>query len=1211
MKKTILFTIIYLFTAINIFAQSYSGGSGTENDPYLISSKTDMETLATAVNGGNSYFGKYFLLTQDLIGVTTIIGNYNSTSKYFSGIFDGGGHIVEINIDIRNRNINSNSYAGVFGRTENATIKNLGVSGSAYISNTWDSPNSSYSSPYVGGICGYASNTTFINCFNNGEISSYANRSRSYSGGICANMYNSKMYNCYNTGHISSSGYLPSSGGVCGEISVANISNCYNIGNIYSNSVNTAISGGICGNMSSGNINNCLSINETVEAGYAGRIIGKVDSGIIGNCYALSSMFVNNSTITSGSSSDKNGEGENLYFLKSQNWIEENVFWDFNDIWYYSSENDFPLLRVEYQSKKETIISKIEPLDNIITYGDDAIILNAITNSSSPLIYLSSNNEVVEISGNTLTIKKTGTITITAIQECNDTFHKGGYKTNLTIHKKGITVKADTVSIIYGETPQFTCKYEGFVFDETESVLTKQPIFTCAGNSQSNVGSYPITASGAEAENYSFTYKTGLLNILKRDLKIIPDNISRGYGDNNPTLTLSYDGFVNGNTATNISRPTASTTATRYNDVGVYDITCFGGSATNYNFIYETGKLTINKAPLATTANNASRYYGSENPVFTASYSGFKNSETKSVLLTEPELKCTATKNSSVGNYPITVENATATNYEITPVPGTLTINKVSLTAKADNKYKYETQSNPPFTITYFGFVNEENESVIDVLPQAQCDATTQSSGGNYTISVVGGEDDNYEFNRQSGTLTIKTASQLPAAVISFDYTNPNLVTDMSTTLLMSVSNEEPIVAFTTDITFPSYVSVDLDKVEMTNRCDKNTHILNAVQVSTNPNKYIFMIYSPSNKLITGNNGELIKIPLVLDWNLINKVYSTHNVSTSSASSVFFLSELSKPEKTITNVTKPFYIHEMGDVNINGTITISDIVAEVDYTLGKNPKPFLFEAGDMNKNKAITILDLTQLVNVVLTHGSTSYAALRSTNSDYELSFSDLTLDYSKGEINGNLKLSMKNKLPVIALNWDLVLPDGILIDTENVEFSGSRATRNTHTIATNQFDDENRYRFIIYSTQNKAISGTDGELLSIPIKIDENSVSGTFFVEAIASNLIYVEDGEQKETTVSSVNGTLSITGTNQSNINNPSIYNLSVYPNPAKYDLYISSDQAIEKVEIFNQSGICILQDENFVEKLDVSNLPDGFYFARIFINGSPITKKIIIKK
>jgi len=50
MRKKLFTTIISALIAIYAFA--YSGGNGSKDNPYLISSKADMEQLATNVNGG-------------------------------------------------------------------------------------------------------------------------------------------------------------------------------------------------------------------------------------------------------------------------------------------------------------------------------------------------------------------------------------------------------------------------------------------------------------------------------------------------------------------------------------------------------------------------------------------------------------------------------------------------------------------------------------------------------------------------------------------------------------------------------------------------------------------------------------------------------------------------------------------------------------------------------------------------------------------------------------------------------------------------------------------------------------------------------------------------------------------------------------------------------------------------------------------------------
>ena len=65
-----------------------------------------------------------------------------------------------------------------------------------------------------------------------------------------------------------------------------------------------------------------------------------------------------------------------------------------------------------------------------------------------------------------------------------------------------------------------------------------------------------------------------------------------------------------------LRRPeTYSTTAVQSSDVGDYTISATGGTATNYRFRYENnGKLTINKAELTVTTNNATRVYGGADP---------------------------------------------------------------------------------------------------------------------------------------------------------------------------------------------------------------------------------------------------------------------------------------------------------------------------------------------------------------------------------------------------------------------------------------------------------------------------------------------------------------------------------------------------------------------------------------------------------------------
>ena len=48
---------------------------------------------------------------------------------------------------------------------------------------------------------------------------------------------------------------------------------------------------------------------------------------------------------------------------------------------------------------------------------------------------------------------------------------------------------------------------------ETEIVLTKQATITCKATKESAVGEYPVSISGAEAQNYDISYVNGTLTV--------------------------------------------------------------------------------------------------------------------------------------------------------------------------------------------------------------------------------------------------------------------------------------------------------------------------------------------------------------------------------------------------------------------------------------------------------------------------------------------------------------------------------------------------------------------------------------------------------------------------------------------------------------------------------------------------------------------------
>lgn len=176
---------------------TFSGGTGTENDPYLISSVEDLKNMAEAVNQGtasSTYNEKHYKLTKNLTLTPEDVDSWKPIgSKHFifSGNFDGGGHIID-GFDVEYEITDENSFFGFFGKTtsqgntsgepviKDLTIKgNLTINCSETISNT--------TNVNIGGICASLEGNGIIeNCNYDGTITINFTGTFPYSiGGIC------------------------------------------------------------------------------------------------------------------------------------------------------------------------------------------------------------------------------------------------------------------------------------------------------------------------------------------------------------------------------------------------------------------------------------------------------------------------------------------------------------------------------------------------------------------------------------------------------------------------------------------------------------------------------------------------------------------------------------------------------------------------------------------------------------------------------------------------------------------------------------------------------------------------------------------------------------------------------------------------------------------------------------------------------------------
>ncbi|MGO9203756.1 MAG: MBG domain-containing protein [Limisphaerales bacterium] len=286
--------------------------------------------------------------------------------------------------------------------------------------------------------------------------------------------------------------------------------------------------------------------------------------------------------------------------------------------------------------------------------------------------------------------------------------------------------------------------------------------YTPPGGTVLNAGSQvlSVTFNPADTSSYVPVTTNVTLVVLPGALTITAANASKLYGAALPALAASYSGFVNGDTASSLTKPpTLTTTATAASPVGSYSITASGAASSNYTISYAGGTLTVNKAALTITGTNASKVYGAALPALTASYSGFVNGDTASSLTTPPALATTATAASPAGSYSITASGAASSNYTISYASGTLSVNPAALTITAANASKVYGAALPALTASYTGFVNGDTASSLTTPPALTTTATAASPVGSYSISASGAASSNYTISYASGTLTVNPAA--------------------------------------------------------------------------------------------------------------------------------------------------------------------------------------------------------------------------------------------------------------------------------------------------------------------------------------------------------------------------------------------------------------------------------------------------------------------
>ncbi|MBO7738047.1 MAG: hypothetical protein J6S77_04995 [Clostridia bacterium] len=328
-------------------------GSGTEFDPYLISSENDLAFVAKQVNEAvASYEGEYLKLTVDLDLGNKLWTPIGVAKNYFRGTFDGDGHTISnLNVKIDPAD-SAATNAGLFGRICDGGVKNLTIDGAKV-----------YSSKYAGIVCGvlsctaktgsvFVENCHVINAEAYGEqVAGIAGRSAttgaikgqiSITGCSVDSLYLAQVSQSDYPDHNPKNHYV---GGISGCAGATVIDGCL-VKNFTVDTIGTSLStvGGIVGCQGASSVatdvTNCYvsgakftaSADSHAEKTCLGGLIGKaahvaVMVGDSNTEYNVFNCFVSDVNLTNGTASIRNGV--------VIGWVADTIL--FNDIYYVPS----------------------------------------------------------------------------------------------------------------------------------------------------------------------------------------------------------------------------------------------------------------------------------------------------------------------------------------------------------------------------------------------------------------------------------------------------------------------------------------------------------------------------------------------------------------------------------------------------------------------------------------------------------------------------------------------------------------------------------------------------------------------------------------------------------------------------------------------------------------------------------------------------------
>ena len=318
--------------------------------------------------------------------------------------------------------------------------------------------------------------------------------------------------------------------------------------------------------------------------------------------------------------------------------------------------------------------------------------------------------------------------------------------------------------------------------------------------------------------------------------------------------------------------------------------------------------------------------------------------------------------------------------------------------------------------------------------------------------------------------------------------------------LAVNLDNVDKAIACKFDLRLPAGVTVvtkSNGKLDATLTERAEYHSISSSHLDNGD--YSFVITSLDNDLFTGNSGALVEIKLDIPSTMECGDYTVQ---------VFNTDLTAFRDNTSTNVklddmdSKLTVTYMPGDVNCDGSVSVTDVGCTINYILKKVPEVFVKDAADMDGDNEITVTDVTRIIAFILDDD----ASMAPRRSGYDPVIPHLSLQQTAD----GYALTMDNKDAFVGFQFDVELAARATVNSMQLN-------SNSDHLLTYRRLDNGMYRVVCYSLSNSTFADDEAPLLNMSVTGDV-SVSSVLLTTAGLTGLRATVSDDQS-TGVASMN--------------------------------------------------------------------------------------------